>query len=212
MAYRVDCLLTEQLRRSTWPTETTLEAKLWGTRQELHSTASFIEQTCIKVKDLGMRKMTAEEEEILCIGLENNVKGQWPNAKYWKSNILLGSKEDVRAKIHWVCVRENSMKVWQRAAIYCIALNNTAYHKISPYITYPTLQDLGILNNMQWYLQGWAQEKKTTWNEDYLLKKMQYFSPWKCKKKPGRPSLYLVFCGDNWYSASDCHICIHPDI
>ena len=41
--------LTEQLRRSTWPTETPLEEKLWGTREELHSTASFIEETCIKV-------------------------------------------------------------------------------------------------------------------------------------------------------------------
>ena len=42
-------LLTEQLRRSIWPTETTLGAKLWGTREELHSTASFIEETSIKV-------------------------------------------------------------------------------------------------------------------------------------------------------------------
>ena len=38
----MSCLLTEQLRRSTWHTQTTLEEKLWGTREELHSTASFI--------------------------------------------------------------------------------------------------------------------------------------------------------------------------
>ena len=45
----MSCPLTEQLRRSTWPTETPLEEKLWGTREELLSTASFIEETCIKV-------------------------------------------------------------------------------------------------------------------------------------------------------------------
>ena len=63
----MSCPLTERLwiRRSTWPTETILEEKLWGTREELHSTASFIEETSIKVKDLGMRKMTAEEEVVL---------------------------------------------------------------------------------------------------------------------------------------------------
>ena len=45
----MSCSLTEQLRRSTWPTETTLEEKLWETREEQHSTASFIEETSIKV-------------------------------------------------------------------------------------------------------------------------------------------------------------------
>ena len=43
------CPLIEQLRRSTWPTEMTLEEKLWRTREELHPTASFIEETSIKV-------------------------------------------------------------------------------------------------------------------------------------------------------------------
>ena len=42
-----------------------MEEKLWGTRVELLSTASFIEETSIKVEDLGTRKMTAKEEEIL---------------------------------------------------------------------------------------------------------------------------------------------------
>ena len=41
--YMMSCPLNEQLRRSTWPTESTLEKKLWGTREELHSTASCIE-------------------------------------------------------------------------------------------------------------------------------------------------------------------------
>ena len=45
----MSCPLTEQLRRSTWPTETTLEEKIWGTREELHSTASFLEETSLKV-------------------------------------------------------------------------------------------------------------------------------------------------------------------
>ena len=36
-------------QRSTWTTETTLEEKLWGTRDKLHSTAYFIEETSIKV-------------------------------------------------------------------------------------------------------------------------------------------------------------------
>ena len=45
----MSCPLTEQLRRSTWPTETPLEEKLWGTKEVLHSTASFIEETSIKV-------------------------------------------------------------------------------------------------------------------------------------------------------------------
>ena len=48
------------------PTETTLEEKLWGTREELHSTGSFIEETSIKVEEFGMRKMTTEEEEEEC--------------------------------------------------------------------------------------------------------------------------------------------------
>ena len=43
------CPLTELLRRSSWPTETTLDEKLWGTREELHSIATFIEETSIKV-------------------------------------------------------------------------------------------------------------------------------------------------------------------
>ena len=59
----MSCPLTERLRRSTWPTETTLVEKLWETREELNSTASFIEETSIKVQDFGMRKMTTEEEE-----------------------------------------------------------------------------------------------------------------------------------------------------
>ena len=42
----------------------TPKEKLWGTKEQLQSTASFIEKTNIKVKHLGMRKMTAEEEEI----------------------------------------------------------------------------------------------------------------------------------------------------
>ena len=45
----MSCPLTEQLRRSTWSTETTLEEKLWGTREELHYTASVIEETRIIV-------------------------------------------------------------------------------------------------------------------------------------------------------------------
>ena len=52
----MSCPLTEQLRRSTWPTKTTLEEKLWGTREELHSTASLIEETSVKVYDFGIRK------------------------------------------------------------------------------------------------------------------------------------------------------------
>ena len=44
----MSCPLTEELRRSTWHTETTLEEKLWGAKEELHSTASFIEETGIK--------------------------------------------------------------------------------------------------------------------------------------------------------------------
>ena len=43
--------------------EKSLKEKLWGTKEELQSTASFIKDTNIKVQDLGMRKMTAEEEE-----------------------------------------------------------------------------------------------------------------------------------------------------
>ena len=45
----MSCPLTEQLRRSTRPPESPLEEKLWGTREELHSTASFIEETRIKI-------------------------------------------------------------------------------------------------------------------------------------------------------------------
>ena len=45
----MSCPLTEQLRRSTWLKYTVLEKKLWGTKEELHCTASFIEETNINV-------------------------------------------------------------------------------------------------------------------------------------------------------------------